>query len=259
MIKWIFFLFPLAAFAQNPNCERPSATEPVFYSNEFRFGQTLPQIKETFERTYQSGKRLKGRAYFDEKLDSFVFNKDGSLVKIDPLFLKSVTRHIEIALERRYADYLVFSDMGHSHFYIPQKDWESLKRYTEQQPLLYEKMMALRSLKILYHTAEQLTVKPGQRSDGPFPQDPELLWRYFSRNPVGDNQGGENIAPYFAFGKKYNTVDELAGHQSWSAGFYFTATKNGCFSYSHQGQTFYYDLSLQHFPPDPNQELEIDP
>lgn len=237
------------AKAVRARCQAPAANEPFVYSDDFKMGFTLEEMGKAFEENYQSGKRLKGRAYYDEAQRTLVMPHSTGMVKIDDAFIRSVTRHVELALERRYADYLFFPDMGHSHLFIPTKDYDRLKSVTPISRM-YEGFFAYRGLKMLYHTAEKLTVKLGERGVDGFPQDPVLLWRYFARNPVGDNDGGENVFPLFqsADPKKYNTVKDVPGHSEYSAGFDISASKDGCFPYRYQGKTFFFDLSLESLP-----------
>jgi hypothetical protein len=250
----LFALFPTLAFAEPLDCRKPEPGEPILYMSDFKWGQSLPEMGEKFKTIYASGKRLKGRAYFDEILRSYVFEMESGKVRIGSDFIRNITRHAEISLERRYADFIFFPDMGHSHLYIPLKDWPALEEIPmKDRHLLYEKMLSLPSLQVLYHTAEQLSVREGGKNDGLFPQDKILLWRYFSRNPVGDNLTGENVAPRFAFdNENYNTVGELPGHRGWSAGFIISASKDGCFSYrAPDGTTYRFDLSLEDLPYSP--------
>jgi hypothetical protein len=237
------------AYGQENRCAKPLPGEKITYQEDFKRSYTLPEMADAFREHYESGKRLKGRAYYDEALKAYVLPHFTGLVKLDSTFLRSITRHVEIALERRYADFVFFPDMGHSHLHIPTEDYERLKKI-EPISLMYEKMFSYRRLQILYHTAEKLQVKSENISHGLFPQDPVLLWRYFSRNPVGDNNGGENVKIFFQLEEpeKYNTVKDIPGHKEYSAGFDISASKDACFPYQHGGKTYYFDISLESLP-----------
>lgn len=244
------FLLPFESAQGGPErCGKPAVGEKVVYSDDFKRSYSLEEMAAAFKETYESGARLKGRAYYDEAAKSYVIPHHSGPVKIDQAFIQSVRRHIEISLERRYADFIFFPDMGHSHLHIPAEDYEGLKSVAPQNKM-YEKMFAYRRLQMLYHTAEKLVVRPGEYSNGDFPQDPVLLWRYFSRNPVGDNNGGENVKIFFNLAEpnKYNTVKDIPGHREYSAGFDISASKDGCFPYQHNGQKYYFDLSLESLP-----------
>ncbi|MGE3263393.1 MAG: hypothetical protein AB7K68_16565 [Bacteriovoracia bacterium] len=250
VLALLFALAPTLALAEaGRRCEKPAKEEPVVYSNEFHWGQNRSDMQKNFEMIYESGKRLLGRAYYNEASHGYEMSAPYGVVKVDPKFIASVTRHLEISLQRGYAEQIFFPDMGHSHFYIPEKEWPALAA-EQSRSKLYEKLFALRSLKILYHTAEQLQVKPGERSEGPFPQDPVLLWRYFSRNVFADNNGGENVGILFRGPQGYNSVGEVEGYNLYSAGFYVSASKDGCFPYSFKGKTYYFDLAIEEMPYD---------
>jgi len=239
----------LPAQAARESCRAPAPNEPIVYSDDFKAEYKLDEMGKAFQDNYESGKRLKSRAYYDEKLRSFVMPHHSGLVKINKKFIRSITRHVELSLERRYADYIFFPDMGHSHLFFPNKDYDRLKAI-EPFNAMYEAFFAYPEMKVLYHTAEKLNVKLGERGRDGFPQDPILLWRYFSRNPVGDNNGGENVFVLFQSEEphKYNTVKDVPGHSEYSAGFDLSASKDGCFPYQHAGKTFYFDVSLESLP-----------
>lgn len=253
LLNLFFLLLSASAQAENLPCPPQPASEPYVYLSDFKWKQTLEDMRTKYRETYSSGKRLKGRAHWDAGLNSYVLTHPmkNEKVRISATFIRNITRHIEISLERRYADFIFFPDMGHSHLFVPLADFGDIDAIPTDQPhLAYERMFALPGLKVLYHTAEQLTVRPGDRNEGPFPQDKELLWRYFSRNPIGDNITGENVAPHFAFNQEnYNTVNELKGHRLWSAGFTLSASKHGCFRFQDpEGQEQRFDISLEDLP-----------
>jgi hypothetical protein len=245
----LLLLWALPAQASRERCRVPAPSEPIVYSDDFKAEYKLDEMAKAFQDNYESGKRLKGRAYYDEKLRSYVMPHHTGPVKIDKNFIRSVTRHVELSLERRYADFIFFPDMGHSHLFFPDKDYNRLK-FIEPFNAMYEAFFAYKEMKVLYHTAEKLSVKLGERGRDGFPQDPVLLWRYFSRNPVGDNQGGENVYVLFQSAEphKYNTVKDVLGHSEYSAGFDLSASKDGCFPYQQGGKTFFFDISLESLP-----------
>lgn len=243
-------LVPSLAFAKGEaRCLPPEKDEPVVYSNEFSWGQSREEMQKNFETLYASEKRLFGRAYFNESSKKFEMAEPYGPVALDPKFIASVTRHLEIALERGYAENIFFPDMGHSHFYVPEKEWPAFENEKDRTKL-YERLFALRSLKILYHTAEQLKIRGGARGNEEFPQDPTLLWRYFSRNVFADNNGGENVAVIFRGPEGYNSVNEVEGYRLYSAGFYVSASRNGCFPFQIKGKKYYFDLAIAEMPYD---------
>jgi hypothetical protein len=254
-MRSIFFFFallllPLEIQAKEfERCGKPLPSEPITYSDDFTGTFTLEGMADLFEKHYASGRRLKGRAYYDSDLGSLVLPHSTGLIKISPRFIQNVTRHVEISLERRYADFVFFPDMGHSHLHLPESVYEEMKAI---KPIgkMYENFFAYDGLQMLYHTAEKLAVREGKNFNGAFPQDPILLWRYFSRNPVGDNNDGENVKIFFHLSEpqKYNTVKDIPGHKEYSAGFDISASKEGCFPFESRGKKMYFDLSLDSLP-----------
>jgi hypothetical protein len=233
-------------------CLPPGQDESLVYRTDFDWNLSLEETANRFKKIYESGKRLQRRAHWDERLKAYVFSDGANKAKIDPVFLRSVIRHVEIALEKGYAEHVFFPDMGHSHFHLPAEDFESSTQMEKKDKLaLQERIMANRRLKILYHTAEQIKlVGNSEKSVTKTPTD-WMLWRYFTRNIVGDNNGGENVSVLFARGSGYNTVGQMKGHIS-VGGFYISASKDGCFAYRHNGKRYFFDLSLEALAVDPN-------
>jgi hypothetical protein len=250
-ITLCFALTAVSAWADESRCQPPKEGEKIAYLDDFHWGQSREDMKKNFETQYNSGKRLFGRAHLDTDGKTYIFSEPYGKIKLNKTFIASVRRHIEIALDRGYAESIFFPDMGHSHLYIPESDWPALDKIDARNKF-YEAVFSLKSLRILYHTAEQLQVREGERSQGPFPQDPMLLWRYFARNVFGDNGGGENVSILFEQPPAYNTVSDVKGYHVYSAGFYLSASKDGCFAYEHGGKTYYFDIAVAEMPSDPN-------
>lgn len=226
--------------------------EEVLYEQDFPWNQSLEQILERAREFYISPRRLEHRAYKNKKGDYVIPVKASGVLKearISQLFIKSVTLHVEEALKRRYADAIHFGDMGHSHFFVPQKFYDEVLEPipVENMHLLYEKMLAHKDLKILYHTAEQLIMKT---PEGELVPDRHVQWRFFTRNLIGDNQGLGKMELLHHEEHSYNTAHDYdPGHRYWGGGFYISANKNGCFPYKHNGKTFYFDLNLEGINP----------
>ncbi len=230
-------------------CQPQTADEPKLYNEDFAWNQSATEINERFQNLYDSGKRLDGRVYFDAEQNAFIApvevastaKKKSALTPES--FIQNVTRHIETAHRLRYADWLIFSDMGHSHFHIPQKVWE--EKFAPipamERAQLYESLMQEPTLRVLYHLAEQL--KTTDESKMPI-QDRWLQWRHYTRNPVGYNDGKVDLEIFADLREFANTVREIPGHRLYSAGFNVSASKNGCFAYTDQnGETRYFDIS----------------
>ena len=237
-------------------CFEPTDSDPVIYGNDLKWSQTLEEMKLFFEKIYNSDKRLYKRAYYDKETDEFYIPvavpvlKTFKPVAMSRDFIRNITNHIETALKRKYADYIFFSDMGHSHFYFPEKLYKEklLPFDDDKRDLLYKAFMEEPTLKVLYHTAEQLKMTHTLSSDAELIFDKHILWRYFSRNIVGDNLDGSTLEIYYTGDNEFNTVRELEGHDTWSSGFNFSANKNGCFPYKHNGETYYFDISFEDLP-----------
>lgn len=148
--------------------------------------------------------------------------------------------------------------MGHSHFFIPNKIFAEkyFKIPTSLKHEMYEAFMKDTSIKVLYHTVEQLKMTTGSGSTEKLIADRPLLWRYFSRNLIGDNFGGENLEIHYAGHEEFNTIRDLEGYRYWGGGFYINANKNGCFPYKNKGETFYFDLSFESLPYEQSGDFE---
>ncbi len=232
-------------------CAKPQGDEVIVHRSDFQWNQELSEIKERAERLYKEGKRLDRRAYLREDgkvvIPHSVPSNGEQEIELTERFLQSIRLHIEKGLELRYVDSITFSDMGHSHFFIPQDffNQEIAPLPVSQQHIAYQKMLAHEGLKILYHTAEQLKMLEEDRS---LVKDRHIQWRYFTRNLVGDNQAQGNMELIHQEDHSYNTArDYKTGYRYWGAGFYLTANKDGCFPFKHKGETYYFDINLRGF------------
>jgi hypothetical protein len=109
-------------------CAPPLDGEPTVYSNDFKWGYEFDEMADRYNEIYNSGKRLSMRAFYDPAKDQFVFPGEaiGKLytVVIPQDFIANIAIHLEEGLKRDYADYVFFPDIGHSHFFIPQKFYD---------------------------------------------------------------------------------------------------------------------------------------
>lgn len=233
-------------------CSAPTSEEPTLYSNAFTWGVTLESMAEKFDEIYGSSARLFGRAWFDETRDVFIMPDKpnwGGEVILSRRLIDSVRGHIERALALGYADFVFFPDMGHSHLFIPQDRWDEAYAGFEVSALSSMRTALLDDpeLRVLYHTAEQLTLVD---EAGEIKKDRYLMWRYFTRNPVGDNRGGGRLELARDLSTAMNTVRKFPGHHYYSSGFNVSANAKGCFPFVHDGQVRYFDLSLFDLPSD---------
>lgn len=256
----VFLLFtPSVTLAQDnvntKNCQIENPEGDFLYEEDFSWDTSLDKMLSLFKKLILSEKRLKHRAYWDQNTHSIFLpylTQRGGAVRIPPSFIQNIRNHIEISLERNYADAIFFADMGHSHFLIPSPKFDS--QYdsipVSQYSRMYEKFFSDPELKVVYHTAEQLKTID-RDADIPL-ADRYLGWRHHNRNVIGDNQTGKSVHTLPAFGSRANTLSEVPGYKWWSGGFSISANQKGCFSYTHRGQALYFDLSLFDVAPKPN-------
>lgn len=231
-------------------CAQTNSEDLPLYSSEFQWWYSRKEMAKKFDEVYQSGKRLPKRAFYNHKDEEFYVPRKSisgntELVRLSAGFIQAVTRHIETALDKGYAEFIFFPDMGHSHLYIPQTVWD--EQFSPTPPVaefhkLYEQMLNEPTMLALYHTAEQLSMYD---EDGVLYDDEYLKHRYYNRNPVGDNLGHGIVKMPTALDKTGNAVSNLPGFKSWSAGYSISASKNGCFSYENKGKVYYFDISLK--------------
>ncbi|MFT6070603.1 MAG: hypothetical protein ACJAT2_003040 [Bacteriovoracaceae bacterium] len=224
---------------------------PYVHSDDFNWGMTLEEIRSKGKEIYNSGKRLKNRAFFNGQQVVMPISIFGGVdeVKLTPLFLKSIQKHLEVALGRGYIDAVIFPDLGHSHMFIPMEYYQNVLSPipVKEKARMYELMLAHPDLKILYHTAEQLTMV----DEAKLPLvDREVQWRFYTRNLVGDNQGLGRMELLHEASSSHNTSHTYDGkHKYWGAGFNISESKDGCFSFKHKGETKYFDLSFEDLTP----------
>ncbi|CAM9891251.1 unnamed protein product, partial [Chrysoparadoxa australica] len=237
---------------QKETCVRTGSNEKILKSSEFSWGMSLSDIKNKEKDVYERGLRLKERAYLENGIVYLPYTPYGGeeqKVKLSERFLKSVIGHVENGLKRRYVDSIIFPDMGHSHLFIDQKFYDEVLADipVKETHKKYELMLNHPETRFLYHTAEQLEMLNEDRT---LKDDRHLQWRFFTRNLVGHNKNLGKIELLHNESHSHNTAREYQeGFRYWGAGFNISANKDGCFAYSHEGKTFYFDLSLKDLEP----------
>ncbi|MCP4915137.1 MAG: hypothetical protein GY909_18605 [Oligoflexia bacterium] len=230
------------------NCKEASKHEKILDSSDFKWNQTPEEIKEREIKLYNSEKRLEKRIFVNDQ-GKFVLPIDASFggateAIIPAHYINSVRAHIETALRRGYVESIIFSDMGHQHFYIPQKYYDEVINPipVKDKNIRYEKMLANKDLKILYHTAEQLKMV----EDKKLLDNRHLQWRFYTRNIVGDNKEQGTLELIHQKDHSHNTAREYdKGYRYWGAGLYISANKNGCFAFKDkEGKTKFFDINL---------------
>ncbi len=229
-------------------CKAPLADEEFVYGDDFSWHLSFNQMKDLFDKTYNSGKRLKGRFYFDPTENQIVaplsYSEERSVVSVR--FIKSITEHIEKALKLTYADFIFFPDMGHNHFFIPNNIWDKYLSIIDNKKTLYEKLFDEPQLRMLYHTAEQLQML--KRDTRELLDNRYTQKRYYTRNIIGSNNHDGVLDMVFSPIADFNTVRDFDDHKYYSSGVNISASKDGCFSYEYKGRTYFYDISLYDLP-----------
>jgi hypothetical protein len=241
-----FGLFYFAmAWAELPTCPEQTSAEPVISKGMFGLFRDHGGLAASYSSLYESGRRLPGRVHFDSVV-GYVSRRPEGLVRIPPHFIQSVTRHVELALSRGYADFLFYPDMGHGHIFVT--DEHAIELDAIADPVArFERMLTWADSKMLYHTAELVLLKGDDPVFGPLPTDPWLAWRYHSRNIWADNAGGENLAILYAPNAVYNTVRQVRGYVERGT-FYLSASKAGCFTFHSAERVHYFDMTLGSWP-----------
>lgn len=257
----VFLLISLGARARihKSNCAPEKSHEAFLYNNDFKWGYTLPEMISRFTEIYQSEKRLKARAYWDSQTEQLKLPYEkyrGGDIVLPEKFVEQVVKHIEGGFRQDIVDAVFFPDMGHSHLMIPQDRYDKVYEPYEVSEFsrLYEALFSDPTVKVLYHTAEQLKMR-GQ--DGQVLPDPQLQHRFKTRNLIGTNDGSSEVTYVINPNSNANTSDGLPGYRWWGAGFNLSANQNGCFTYEVRGQKFNFDISMYDLGMDPNEPVDF--
>ncbi len=255
MKKTMYVLFALVVVGihfesayGSARCRSEGASDKRLRSSDLRWNIAYADMMTLFTSIYNSGKRLPKRAYWDEADGTYKLPFDenrGGDVTISTDFVASVRNHIEKALQRGYADAVFFSDMGHSHFFIPKDKFDNVYKSipVNQFSRLYRELLLDSEMQILYHTAEQMEHKPLPAE--PSVRDLYLQWRFFTRNLLGVNLPNGAVYVYPSLDNPGNTLRDLQGFAYWGGGFNLSASEQGCFEYRDaHGEIRYFDISL---------------
>lgn len=229
-------------------CAPETSADAKLTANDYIWDYTFDSMAQAFQQiNNQSDKRLPRRMYWDADQKALILPYEtarGGGVKVPSQFIENIKNHILTAYSQKYIDYVFFPDMGHSHFLIPNAKWNKIYNPipVNQFSRMYEKMLADKDLKILYHTAEQLKTLDSQDQVLP---DAHVQWRHKTRNIMGLNNGKKPLVILQNPASKANTVDEYPGHKWWGSGFNISANSNGCINLKKEnGDELRFDLSL---------------
>jgi hypothetical protein len=239
-----------AEFIRSETCQLPANNEPVVYANDFSWKMTLEDVDNKFKDIYNSGKRLTDRAYLKDGVAVLPYptSKDkNAVIKLSDRFIISVAKQVEEAFALGYVDALIFPDMGHSHLFIPLKEYEILRKTpNNERNLFYEKVFDLEGLKTLYHTSEQVLMVDDNKKLLP---GKKLQWRYYTRNLIGSNNMKGQLEIVKNLEHTHNTAhDYKEGYYYYGAGYNISASKDGCFGFKKDGKIMYFDISMKDLP-----------
>lgn len=232
-LNWVFIFFimntmSVMAIAHTPreSCNFPQTNEPKTKLADWKIYPNIESAEQDFKDLYFDGRRLPERTYWERgyKLPMGDYNID---LPID--IVRAISKHIEEALEKKYAEFVYYPDMGHVHILIPDDSHVN-------------KPLERKDIKFLYHTGELFQFMEGSIVDGQLVEDEWMQWRYYSRNFVGEMDVTKNLSVLFAEGATYNTVRELPGYKQVMT-LYMSSSQQGCFPYQLEGQKLYFDIS----------------
>lgn len=218
------------------DCSAPHANEPILQKSDYKVANTILDLQVQYDEIYNGKKRLPYRVYYDTTQRSYYVDRNGRILKVPDKFLNALRRHIELAFERGYADFLFYPDMGHLHVLRPI--------YGENFLASQDRIdLSDSQVKFLFHTAELLVLKPAGLK-GSLVDDPWLQWRYHSRNFVAANIGDESLEVLFAKDADYNTVRSLDGYQEIGR-IALSSHRSGCFSFNKNGEGTRFDIGFE--------------
>lgn len=248
----LLFVMPLFSVA---DCSRHQEGDPLVYYDDLTGSYSLEQMQIKFEQIYANKKRLKGRAFFDEKRKEYVAPlQNGKLVTLPKSFIQRLTVMFSQAMQTDSARFLFLPDMGHAHFFVPIEHWQA--RYEAisvptLRPQFYEQILADPELYLLFHTGERLDYQLYKQKDGALVPG-RYSQIYWQRNLVIKND--ESLQRYILLRKdktRFNTVTTWDSMYYFGGGFYMHANQSGCFAYQHGNREIRFDFSFLGAPSDP--------
>jgi len=250
MRRWFPFLFlcytllclSLPATAQQ-ECSHPFlSSDPTLLSRHHPTNQTALQVQTTYSQILQAGYRLEYRAMsispHQWRIPLMPINSEGlslqqaSWIDFPASIVTSIVAHIHQAIEQGYAQFPIFSDMGHGHLYLPQNKAQSLLSSSSPSDR-WHSLLADPDLVILYHTRENYDLQEAST-------DPQIAHYNNTRNLLGSINSDPHVSVLAGPGGIPNTARIIEGYSSVGA-IYFSATHKGCFPLN---ENLFLDFSL---------------
>lgn len=247
------------AFANSDSrCLRETSEEPFIYRNQLNEWELTPEnMAHKYEQFYSAPHRLKYR-FFKQNGQTIApitdNNSNLTFAEVPSSFVETIKGNIIEALNKKYARHVFFPDLGHAHIWIEEKS-----RTTEDSAALklpeakaYSAFLQSKALRLLYHTAEQLSAPPlatfrGQVSDK---ENKDYLWRLLNRHLLGGPVGSK-LEVFLD-----DSEARKNGYNSVLSAVYISANKNGCFSFMDGEKETRFDLSFVPYGPDPAIQIE---
>jgi hypothetical protein len=243
---------PLAEVSaeQTVRCTPANDRESGRYSSEREGAWPTALMPAEFERTYAESKRLSRRIFYAPEASEFLSGEDyarglpsGSASPMPPRipkrFLMNMVRHIEAAISAGYAQWVMWEDMGHGHIFIPQDLATECSQLSAGARI--ERILSDERTLVLYHTAEEIDLRPGANN----PPDPAVRFRLENRNVVGDNHEGAIFIRQNWEGPSTNTVRQIPGYvEITDMLLILQAHRDGCFTYRDGSRQLRFDVRL---------------
>ena len=246
------------------NCGPESPDETFFHKGMFYPGESLEMrslsqlqpievIGKASLTAYLVDARLKQRFFISEdgafraplRRPYFMKEGPGPYSKLKPQFLSGLIRQMEEAIDKGYAHWVSYVDMGHVHLNLPKKvlneevnrDKLSLEDY-QSSILAHPEVLGL------YHVSEKIDFYQG--SDFVIPEQQSL---FLSRNLLGkpyENKDLEVVVATEGHRVKANTysLPEEGLHKEAGESIYFQGNKKGCFQLETKNGSVNFDMSF---------------
>lgn len=233
------------------NCRQEIATDGFLYRKHFNEWEFDPlTMTSYFTEIYKSPLRLLKRAWVQGaqvQVPIEINERSFENILVPTPFVQNLVMHFREALEQEYAKHIFFPDMGHGHFYLPTEEYKNFLQNSAglSEPQKMQKLLTYKTLKIMYHTSEQLSRAPrnGQKSE----YNKEWQWRNLVRHIVGQNSPRTSLQVY-----RDDSHFVKTGYTSVGGSFYFSANQAGCFRANLGDQTINFDISFKPYGVDPN-------